>query len=145
KDVLDGGNNDDILEGDAGADTLTGGAGNDTFVYLAAGDSTIGAIDVLTDFTHGDDKIDLTAFGFTGSAASAIKETAVGAFTAANTVDFFDQSGADRGVVVEYSGGAAQVYVDVNKDGNFNTSQDVVVHLNAVTSLALDVNDFKFA
>jgi Ca2+-binding RTX toxin-like protein len=144
KDVLDGGNNDDILQGDAGADTLTGGGGKDTFVYLAAGDSTISAMDVLTDFTHGDDKIDVSAFGFTGSAASAIKETAVGAFTAANTVDFFDQSGTDRGIVVEYSGGAAQVYVDVNKDGNFSTSQDLVVHLNTVVSLALDVNDFKF-
>ncbi|MGM9488828.1 hypothetical protein [Ideonella sp. YS5] len=43
------------LDGQAGADTLTGGAGADVFAF-----STALASDVITDFTHGADKIRLS-------------------------------------------------------------------------------------
>ena len=51
----------DTLEGGAGADRLEGGAGSDTFVFLAANGN-----DRITDFTNGEDLIDLGAFGLSG-------------------------------------------------------------------------------
>ncbi|UFQ96574.1 retention module-containing protein [Pseudomonas wenzhouensis] len=54
--ILVGGNGDDILIGGAGDDTLTGGSGKDTFVWKQ-GD--IGH-DIITDFSVGQDKIDLS-------------------------------------------------------------------------------------
>ena len=61
----------DTLTGGAGDDTLTGGTGADTFVF-ASGHNT----DTVTDFTDGEDLIDLTAFtGITGfSDLTVIKE-----------------------------------------------------------------------
>jgi serralysin len=70
------------LTGGGGVDTLTGGGGADTFVF-ANGDSAAatGQHDLITDFTPGTDKIDLTgldadttspgtnAFRFLGTAA----------------------------------------------------------------------------
>jgi Ca2+-binding RTX toxin-like protein len=50
----------DRLTGGGGADRLEGGAGADTFIYRAASESTLGATDVITDFQHGVDKVDLS-------------------------------------------------------------------------------------
>jgi Ca2+-binding RTX toxin-like protein len=60
-DQLAGGVGADVLIGKGGGDNLTGGAGPDTFRYQAASDSTPSAYDILADFQHGVDKIDLTA------------------------------------------------------------------------------------
>jgi len=55
--VLDGGDGTDILDGGGGNDTLTGGAGSDLFVLSTqAGTSTI------SDFTPGEDQLDMRAF-----------------------------------------------------------------------------------
>ena len=54
-DVLDGGTGDDFLHGGEGDDTLTGGAGEDIFAFGAEQGS-----DTITDFTDGEDKIDLS-------------------------------------------------------------------------------------
>ena len=55
--TLTGGAGDDTVTGLGGDDTLTGGAGADTFVFEAGhGDDTV------TDFTDGEDLIDLSAF-----------------------------------------------------------------------------------
>ena len=48
---------DDTLQGGTSDDTMTGGTGADTFVFAA----NHGA-DTITDFTDGDDTIDLSAF-----------------------------------------------------------------------------------
>lgn len=49
-DTITGGAGKDVITGGAGADVLTGGAGNDTFVYAAASQSTLVAMDKITDF-----------------------------------------------------------------------------------------------
>ncbi|MDB5536677.1 MAG: hypothetical protein JWP26_1619 [Devosia sp.] len=62
-DTINGMGGNDTITGGAGYDVLTGGAGNDTFVFGSAadiGDHT-GARDSITDFTPGQDKIDLSA------------------------------------------------------------------------------------
>ena len=56
-DTLEGGQGNDRLVGGEGDDTLTGGDGADTFVYLP-GDGR----DTITDFTNGEDEINLGAF-----------------------------------------------------------------------------------
>jgi Ca2+-binding RTX toxin-like protein len=54
-DVLKGGAGDDVLKGGTGHDRLTGGTGEDTFVFERGGGH-----DTVTDFRHGQDKIDVS-------------------------------------------------------------------------------------
>ena len=56
-DVLFGDSGDDWLSGDLGDDTLTGGAGNDTFAFAPGSGH-----DTVTDFTKGQDRIDVSAY-----------------------------------------------------------------------------------
>jgi Ca2+-binding RTX toxin-like protein len=65
-DIVNGGGGDDAIYAGQGSDTLTGGAGKDTFLYEAAGDSTVAARDVITDFTQGEDRIALNQAGAKG-------------------------------------------------------------------------------
>ena len=60
-DVIQAGAGDDVLVGGGGGDGLLGGAGVDVFRYLAASDSTTGAVDTIFDFQSGVDKLDLAA------------------------------------------------------------------------------------
>jgi Ca2+-binding RTX toxin-like protein len=58
--VLNGLGGNDIMSGGFGSDKLTGGAGANTFKYQFTADSLPGTShDVITDFVHGVDKIDL--------------------------------------------------------------------------------------
>ncbi len=61
-DTLTGSSLADVLQGGGGTDTMTGLAGSDTFVFNATSDSddALGFSDVITDFVHGTDKIDLS-------------------------------------------------------------------------------------
>ena len=54
-DLIDAGAGDDILRDGDGSDTLTGGAGADVFVL-----SRDGVVDTITDFTPGEDRLDLS-------------------------------------------------------------------------------------
>jgi Ca2+-binding RTX toxin-like protein len=60
----DGGDGKDLLVGGSFKDTLTGGAGADSFRFVNAGGPST-ATHVITDFTHGMDKIDLSGGGYT--------------------------------------------------------------------------------
>ena len=46
----------------------------------------------------------------------------------------FSSQGTGIGIVAQHVSGAEQVYVDVNHDGNFTTSNDLVIHLNSITA-----------
>ena len=149
-DVFTGGSGNDTLIGNAGADILSGGLGVDTFVYRAASDSafllsgkkvlTSGA-DTINSFVAGSDIIDLSAFGFGGTSAASMIVQSTSRFTSSvsgnNT--FFGTSG----VVVEYSGGSARVYVDVNGDGRLGTG-DGMIQLSSVANNSLTASSFKF-
>ena len=64
-DVLFASGGNDDLYGGTGDDTLLGGGGADTF-FLREGEG----VDTITDFQDGTDLIDVSAFGFTDTAAS---------------------------------------------------------------------------
>lgn len=62
-DRLQGGVGNDLLVGGSGIDTLTGGNGSDIFVFDTAAEAAygtdLGELERITDFTRGQDKIDL--------------------------------------------------------------------------------------
>lgn len=61
-DILSGGAGRDTLAGGGGRDVLTGGGGADHFVFRRAGDSPANAgRDVVTDFTSGVDRLNISA------------------------------------------------------------------------------------
>jgi Ca2+-binding RTX toxin-like protein len=96
-DSLSGGAGNDVLDGEQGSDTLTGGAGADVFRFTSANDGA--SIDVVTDFTQGEDAIDLQQLGarsFIGTAAF---------------------SGAVGEVRYASDGSSTRVEVDSNGDG----------------------------
>jgi Ca2+-binding RTX toxin-like protein len=72
-DTLRGGDGDDFMNGGAGLDVLTGGAGADRFVWSSLAEmGTSLQSDRVTDFTSGEDQIDLDAIAgltFVGNAA----------------------------------------------------------------------------
>ncbi|MCX7190396.1 MAG: hypothetical protein NTU92_08500 [Methylotenera sp.] len=60
-DTVNAGTGDDTLDGGAGYDRLTGGTGSDLFAFFTIKDvgKTSGKVDVITDFTPGEDRIQL--------------------------------------------------------------------------------------
>ena len=126
-DELTGGSAGDVIAGGGGADVLTGGAGADLFVYRAQTDS-IGADgrDTITDFTSGQDRIDLTAafasetLAYVGSFDNlAAASAAIGAGT---ETSFAFISGAGGGTLI----------VDSDGDGAF-TDADFQIRLEGVS------------
>jgi Ca2+-binding RTX toxin-like protein len=130
-DVLTGSPGVNVLNGGGGADTLTGGAGSDKFLLSATTDSTPGASDVITDFVHGTDIIDLSAID--ANTASKAKGDQAFAFAlpepnsnvVANSVTWFE------------SGGNTIVQADVNG----NTTADLTVVLTGINH-NLTASDF---
>ncbi|SLN68107.1 Hemolysin, chromosomal [Aquimixticola soesokkakensis] len=61
KDILEGGTGNDVLDGGKGMDVLTGGSGADIFVF-----GEYSNLDTLTDFSNGEDRLDVSGWGITG-------------------------------------------------------------------------------
>jgi hypothetical protein len=96
-------------------------------------------MDEIADFTSLTDRIELDGFAFTSAERQTILNKDVAGFTGAAAAGFF----GGLAVRVEYGGGTAQVYVDVDKDNNFDPAHDMVIHLDAIAA-HLARNDFGF-
>ena len=131
--TLAGAAGNDTFTGNGGADTLTGNGGGDTFVFASAQDSPAntnwqtppdGSVtrvwDVITDFTLGSDKIDLSALlGATDLAWAGTTPTG-------NAVWYVN------------SGTQTFIYADIDN----NPPPDVMIALQNAGSMALTASDF---
>lgn len=109
-DSIDGATGDDRISGGLGADRLTGGLGADTFVYTATAESTAAARDWLTDFTHGIDRIDLSAMDANTTVAGNQSFAFIG------TAAFDHVAGQVRYAVV--TGSPAYILLQADTDGD---------------------------
>jgi Ca2+-binding RTX toxin-like protein len=125
KDVLNGGSGNDTLVGGTGADTLTGGLGADIFQYMENTESQLGATthDVITDFMHGEDIIDLHTID--------ASKTSIGndAFSFIDTVGFSKVAGQLR-----FDVSSSSVLGDTNGDG----VADFQIVLTGITAVTAD-------
>ncbi|MEQ8313560.1 MAG: hypothetical protein RL839_11350 [Gammaproteobacteria bacterium] len=140
------------MTGNGGSDTITLPAGGrqDDVVYLAQGDSTSLKYDKIGTFVSTEDKIVLSAFGFTGAAAGALKSANAANISIDGTtnevvvataarVNFFDDSGVDRGVALTSAavGGNGYVFVDVDKNGDWDPAADLVIELTGTNTFVI--------
>jgi Ca2+-binding RTX toxin-like protein len=117
-DTIRGSTSADTLFGGTGADQLTGGAGADIFgVRLVTESRTAGGIDVISDFTLGSDRLDLSAI----DASTTV--TGNQAFSFIGTSAFSGVAGQLR--IDTATAGRTKVLGDINGD----RLTDVEVHL----------------
>ncbi|NCR77880.1 MAG: hypothetical protein GPI92_20970 [Microcystis aeruginosa K13-06] len=142
---ITGNSGNNTLNGAAGIDTLTGGTGTDIFIFQL-GQSTSTALDQVTDFAIGDDKIDLLSqTGAAINAPVAFTRAADSTVTNINTIVtnvFTDANGATAGnqalginsaVLVRVTN-ATTTYLIIN-DGTrgFQSANDWVINLTGLT------------
>jgi serralysin len=162
-DTLDGGSFSDVLLGGAGADRLTGaggvdrltgGAGADRFLFTAAGHSTVGSRDVVTDFAAGEDRIDLDTAGgrrFVGAGTffGTVGEVRAIAANGATLVEVDTDGDRDADLQIELTGAVALTaanFTDLRSNtlvkpaGQVNSIQASAVSLGGQWSLAADPN-----
>ncbi len=143
-DTLIGGAGNDNLNGAAGIDTLTGGVGTDIFIFQFS-QSTSAALDRVTDFAIGSDKIDLlsqaggainapVAFTrATDSTTTNINTIVTNVFTDANGATAGNQAlGINSAVLVRDN--SSSTYLIIN-DGTlgFQSANDLVINLTGLT------------
>lgn len=131
-DVIKGGVHGGVINGGGGADTITlaGAGAKDILLYTQANDSTQSNMDIVTNFTHGEDKINIAALSLAKQAvvsASSVDLTSATLFETAGVV--FDTN-------------THIAYIDANNDGVFTADGDMAITL---TGASIDANDFIFA
>jgi|GEM_PF-4194411 len=151
---------DVIVLSDAAYSRITDSSGDGRITINP--DTAASKLDTIDVFVTGDwdiaDRIDLTAFGFTGSQRGVKNVTeSVDQFTELSHVaGLFDTAYGARGVAyssehvhAENSGtdldggfGSLWVFIDANKDGDFTASEDMVIDLGGI--LAVSAVDFYF-
>jgi Ca2+-binding RTX toxin-like protein len=128
---LSGGNGNDLLRGMNGADILTGGAGRDTFDFntiIEIGKGT-GARDIVKDFQHGLDKLDLSTID-----ASTKSGNQAFTFVAAEGASFTGVKGQLIWDKINKSGTANDITL-VSGDINGDSIADFRLELKGLVSL----------
>jgi Ca2+-binding RTX toxin-like protein len=132
QDIINGGAGNDTLVGGMDEDTLTGGAGSDLFEFDSLTDSTTSFQgDMIVDFVHGADKIDLSHIDANTKIALDQKFTFIDGFSFHNIagelqVRSFTTTVTNGTGTTVFNG--VDVAVDVNGDGVADM-QFVVKHL----------------
>jgi Ca2+-binding RTX toxin-like protein len=143
-DVVNGGAGSDVITGGSGADNLTGGAGVDQF-KVAAGDSTLATMDVITDFravaapnAGALDTINLTDVVGALATVQTVQDL-TGQLTLAAALDAAANANAvTEGVSVFLWGGDTYVYVEAaaNAANTAYSAGDTVIKLAGVPAAA---------
>jgi len=131
-DTLIAGDGDDLLISGTGRDTLTGSAGSDTFIFAAlshSGKSTANA-DAITDFTRGEDRIDLSAID-----AKSTNGNPNDTFTFIGAAAFGNVAG-QLNFTIDVANNATFIRLDVDGDG----TADSTIRLTG--QIALTAGDF---
>ena len=139
-DTLFGLNGDDIISGDDGIDDivgndgndfLSGGGGNDIFSYRDT-DVDSANVDTITDFTTGEDKIDLSRISNLASSP-----------TLATVSSPIEEGATLTDDLLAYTNtGITTLYIDANNDGLFNAANDIQIEFSNGVSLV--IGDFIF-
>ena len=137
-DTLNGGPGNDILIGNGGADTLNGGPGSDiliggpgsdTFVFKSIADSPPGPghFDVITDFTHNSDHIDISAIA---GATNVQGQVGAANTVAANSISWFVDNAHNQTIVyVNTTATADHVDMEIHLTGtNINLAGSDILH-----------------
>ena len=130
-DALNGGTGNDILIGGAGKDAMTGGAGADDFDFNSIAEIGNGATrDIIRDFVHLTDDIDLSTIDANGG---AIGNTAF-SFLAAHGAAFTGAAGQLRWFRQDLAGTANDRTI-VEGDINGNKVADFQIQLTGLKTL----------
>ncbi|HEY8358197.1 MAG TPA: calcium-binding protein [Ramlibacter sp.] len=130
--TLAGAAGNDLLRGGLGADQLSGGVGNDRFIFATAAESTLSALDRITDFARGTDKLDLSRLD--GDAVLSGHQD----FTFIGSSAFGGDATGQLRFAYNASGGHVALYGSTDADA----AAEFVVHLTGLT--ALSSGDFLF-
>jgi Ca2+-binding RTX toxin-like protein len=130
--TLNGGVGNDRITGGLGKDTQVGGVGTDTFVFNTITDSTTVATtwDMITDFTRGQDKIDLRTIDAFGPSA------ANDAFLWKGTAAFSSASAGEARFQKYDNAGTANDYTVVFLDNDADTAVEMAIRLHGLHNLA---------
>lgn len=150
-DVVVSGDGNDTITGGGSADTLTGGAGDDAFRFVSIDDSRGLVRDTITDFSEGDDRIEIeTQVIYEALVKRFVEGPSPQPIPAGYNIDtpmalgmsLFNNAGADNG-----GPGFAQDGLDAQGAVSQNANDykfDYILEVNSVqgwTKLWVDVND----
>ena len=135
-DTMYGYDGNDTLTGGAGKDSLEGGDGNNTFVFNAVSETgnSSSTCDLITDFLHGYDKINLTAID-----ASTIL-SGNNAFVFRGTSPFGTSSSGEIYYKQFNNAGTANDYTLVYIDNDSDAASEAIIKLTGL--ITLTASDF---